>query len=157
MILQPELDCGDPYHKKRCDFRRLIFAPDGRVYSCDQWMNDEQTSLGDIQTDSLTTILNRKHQLWAAMKHFLRKSGNAMACGACEWGHQCGGGCLTCMKYNALLQHARAKGRDEKLWFEETLSDRWSNHNGETYYCDGLRAFRNHVRNVVKQEMADGR
>ena len=29
MILQPEIDLGDPFHKKRCDFRRLIFAPNG--------------------------------------------------------------------------------------------------------------------------------
>ena len=45
-ILQPEIDRGDPFHKKRCDFRRLIFAPDGKVFSCDQWVNDEQTALG---------------------------------------------------------------------------------------------------------------
>ena len=40
MALQPEINLGDPFHKKRCDFRRLIFAPDGMVFSCDQWVND---------------------------------------------------------------------------------------------------------------------
>ena len=60
MVLQPEINLGDPFHKKRCDFRRLIFAPNGKVFSCDQWVNDEKTALGDIHQDSLETILTNK-------------------------------------------------------------------------------------------------
>jgi radical SAM protein with 4Fe4S-binding SPASM domain len=155
MILQPEIDRGDPFHKKRCDFRRLIFAPDGLAFSCDQWLNEEKTALGDIRTDSLESILERKALLWEQIKRGVRKSGEAMGCGKCEWGRQCGGGCLTCMKYNALLLQSRAKGLPDSRWAEQHLPAEWSEIKGETYYCDGLRAFRRHVREAVQRETID--
>jgi radical SAM protein with 4Fe4S-binding SPASM domain len=152
MVLQPEMDRGDPLHKKRCDLRRLIFSPDGRVFSCDQWVNDEHTALGDIHRDSLAEILKKKADLWADIKERLRRSGNAMACGKCDWGHQCSGGCLTCMQYNTLLLQARAQGLPDHRWGEAGLTTGW-NLRGETYYCDGLRAFRRHVQEAVLQEL----
>ena len=155
MILQPEIDRGDPYHKKRCDFRRLIFAPNGRAFSCDQWVNDDKTALGDIHQDSLDLILKNKALRWQEIKWRLRRSGELMACGECEWGRQCGGGCFTCMKYNAMLLRARALGLDDTRWAEAELSPSWDAIKGETYYCEGLRAFRRHVREAVKRELAD--
>jgi uncharacterized protein len=155
MALQPEIDRGDPFHKKRCDFRRLIFAPNGWAFSCDQWLNDEQTALGDIRVDSLEKILERKARLWEEIKRRLRVSGEVMGCGQCEWGRQCGGGCLTCMKYNALLHQARARGLPDSRWFEGQLPARWNEIKGETYYCEGLRAFRRHVREAVQRELRD--
>ncbi len=154
LILQPEIDRGDPFHKKRCDFRRLIFAPNGKVFSCDQWVNDQDTALGDIHRDSLEAILQRKALLWAEIKHHLRHSGDQMACSQCAWGRQCGGGCFTCMKYNAMVMQARCAGLPANRWIEATLPPQWYEVNGETYYCEGLRAFRNHVRDAIRKELA---
>jgi serine-type anaerobic sulfatase-maturating enzyme len=155
MALQPEINLGDPFHKKRCDFRRLIFAPDGKVFSCDQWVNDDQTALGDINQDSLATILTHKAALWEQIKQRIRRSGNHMACGGCEWGRQCIGGCFTCMKYNAMLLCARSEGLPDNRWVDAVLPPAWEEVRGETYFCEGLRAFRRHVREVVRGELAD--
>jgi uncharacterized protein len=155
MALQPELNLGDPFHKKRCDFRRLIFAPDGKVFSCDQWVNDAKTALGDICQDSLASILTRKDLLWEKIKQEIRRSGKDMACGSCDWGRQCGGGCFTCMKYNALLLRARSEGLPNSRWADAVLPPAWDRVRGETYFCEGLRAFRLHVREAVRRELAD--
>ena len=155
MALQPEINLGDPYDKKRCDFRRLIFAPDGLVFSCDQWVNDEKTALGDIHQDSLATILTNKDVLWEKIKQRIRRSGKHMACGSCDWGRQCGGGCFTCMKYNALLLRARSEGLPDHRWADAVLPPAWDKVRGETYFCEGLRAFRRHLREVVRRELAN--
>ena len=155
MALQPEIDLGDPFHKKRCDFRRLIFAPNGKVFSCDQWVNDEKTALGDIHQDSLATILTNKDVLWEQIKQRIRRSGEHMACGGCEWGRQCGGGCFTCMKYNAMLLRVRSEGLPDNRWAEAVLPPAWDEVRGETYFCEGLRAFRHHLREAVRRELAN--
>ncbi len=154
MILQPGINMGDPFHKKRCDVRRTIFAPDGKVYSCDQYVNDEKTALGDIRKDSLYDILKKKAQLWEEIKRLVRKSGDKMACSSCEWGSQCSGGCMTCMKYSSLLLNARKDGVPDNKWFESEIASPLSDVSGEFYYCDGLRAFRSHVKEAVKQELS---
>jgi radical SAM protein with 4Fe4S-binding SPASM domain len=154
MALQPEINLGDPFHKKRCDFRRLIFAPDGKVFSCDQWVNDAKTALGDIHQDSLATILTNKDVLWEQIKQRIRRSGKHMACGGCEWGRQCIGGCFTCMKYNAMLLRARSEGLPDHRWADAVLPPAWNEVRGETYFCEGLRAFRHHVREAVRRELA---
>jgi uncharacterized protein len=156
MILQPEIKRGDPFHKKRCDFRRTIFDPNGRAFSCDQYVNDDKTALGDIQKDSMENILEKKARLWEEIKKHIRKSGDKMACASCEWGSQCNGGCITCMKYNALLLSARAQGLPDHRWFEAELASPLREVSGETYYCDGLRAFRHYVKEAVKQELSYG-
>jgi radical SAM protein with 4Fe4S-binding SPASM domain len=155
MALQPEINLGDPFHKKRCDFRRLIFAPDGLVFSCDQWVNDARTALGDIRQDSLETILTHKGVLWEQIKARIRRSGKHMSCGSCEWGRRCGGGCFTCMKYNAMLLSARSAGLPDHRWPDAVLPPAWDEVRGETYFCEGLRAFRTHVREAVRRELAD--
>jgi radical SAM protein with 4Fe4S-binding SPASM domain len=146
---------GDPFHKKRCDFGRLVFAPNGMVFSCDQWLNDEKTALGDIHRDPLEDILREKADRWEEIKRRLRKSGTHMSCATCEWGRQCGGGCLTCMKYHVLLLGARARGLLDRHWAESVLPDPWEKIRGETYYCEGLRDFRRHLREAVQRELAD--
>ena len=155
MALQPEINLGDPFHKKRCDFRRLIFAPNGRVFSCDQWVNDEKTALGDIHRDSLAAILTNKDALWEQIKLTIRWSGKQMACGGCDWGRQCGGGCFTCMKYNAMLLSARSAGLPDDRWADAVLPPAWDEVRGETYFCEGLSAFRRHLREAVRRELAN--
>jgi uncharacterized protein len=154
MILQPELNCGDPFHKKRCAPGRLIFDPQGRAFSCDQYVNDDRTALGDINSDRLEVILDRKFQLWDEIKHKIRRSKEVMACARCLWGRQCSGGCLACMKYNALLLQARKEGLPDNCWHEARLPEKLQKISGETYYCDGLRLFREHVKDVVTKELA---
>lgn len=154
MILQPEINLGDPFRKKRCDLRRTIFAPNGKVYSCDYYVNDEKTALGDIRKDSLQEILERKAFLWEEIKRHVRKSGDNMACSSCTWGSQCSGGCITCMKYNARLLGARAEGLPDNRWFEKEPMSPLREVSGEFYYCDGLRAFRSHVKEAVARELA---
>jgi uncharacterized protein len=155
MALQPDLEFGDPYDKKRCDFRRLIFSPTGKVFSCDQYINDDSTAVGDIRKDSLTDILARKARQWEMIKRHIRQSSDHMACGSCHWGRQCGGGCLTCMKYNACLTIARRQGLPHDRWHEMELPAELTQMRGETYYCDGLRTFRRHVRQAVKAALND--
>lgn len=92
MILQPELKLGNPFHKKRCDTGRTIFDPHGKVYACDQYINTEEFSLGDICRDSLENIMEKKLQLWENIKLYIRKSRDEMACCVCEWGSRCIGG-----------------------------------------------------------------
>jgi uncharacterized protein len=155
LALRPDIDLGDPFHKKRCDFRRLIFAPDGRVFSCDQWVNDDRTALGDIHRDSLATMLTTKAVLWEQIKQGVRRSGKHMACGDCDWGRQCGGGCFTCMQYNVRLLRARSEGLPDNCWAEAGLPPAWDGIRGETYFCKGLRAFRHHLREAVRRELAN--
>jgi hypothetical protein len=64
---------------------------------------------------------------------------------------------LSCMKYNALLLHARSEGLPDHRWYEAELGSPLRDIAGETYYCDGLRAFRRHVKEAVERELSNGR
>jgi len=152
MVLQPRVNLGDPLHKKRCDHWRTIFHPSGRVYSCDQYINDERTALGDIRTDSLESILKKKAKLWEAIKRHVRGSGKEMACSVCEWGNRHMGGCLSCMKFSARLLAARTAGRPDEEWYKAKSGAFLDAVAGETYYCDGLRRFRGHVKDAIERE-----
>ena len=59
------------------------------------------------------------------------------------------------MKYNAMLLRARSQGLPDSRWAEVALPPAWDEIRGETYYCKGLKAFRNHVREVVRRELAN--
>lgn len=155
MILQPDLILGDPYHKKRCDFRRTIFDPKGFAFSCDQYVNDARCALGNIHNDSIQSIMAKKHRLWEDIKRHVRISSENMACHKCAWGRQCSGGCMTCMKYNALLLYARSNNLADDRWFEGQLPPSLETIEGEFYYCDGLRSFREHVKKAVEKELVN--
>ena len=154
MILQPETDKGNPFHKRRCSLGRLIFAPDGKVYPCDQYLYDPANVLGDITRDSLKTILRKRALLWSEIKTGIRRSGKQMACFTCEWGRRHSGGCMTCLKYNTLLMLVRARGMPHREWVGADLPPFLKNIRGETYYCEGLRLFRAHVKKTIQREMA---
>lgn len=154
MILQPDLIWGDPFHKKRCDFRRTIFDPKGFAFSCDQYINDACCALGNIHKDSIQSIMAKKNRLWEDIKRHVRISSEQMACHTCVWGRQCSGGCMTCMKYNARLLSARSKGLSDARWVEGHLPPSLETIEGEFYYCDGLRLFREHVKKAVQKELA---
>ncbi len=153
IILQPEFKAGSPFHKKRCHLDRTIFSWDGNAYFCDYYVNDDKTALGNIKTDSMEDIIARRESLWKEIKQHIRKSEKNMACASCEWGCQCIGGCLTCMKYNAMLIDARAKGLPDNRWYEGELPLPLQKISGETYYCEGLKKFRNHVKKAVTAEL----
>ncbi|WP_022666588.1 radical SAM/SPASM domain-containing protein [Desulfospira joergensenii] len=154
MILRPGIDKGSPYHKRRCSLGRLIFAPDGKVYPCDQYINDSRTALGDITRDSLKALLRRRAALWSGIKARIRKSAGNMDCFDCEWGRRHAGGCMTCLKYNTLLVLARHQGLPDNQWFKADLPPFLEKIKGETYYCSGLKVFRAHVKQAVHKEMA---
>jgi len=156
MILQPEVSRGNPFHKKRCAFGRTIFAPDGRVYSCDMYLNDAGTALGDINKEPLSEILAKKRRLWEEIKRQVRRSARSMGCSSCEWGKRCNGGCLCCLKYNDRLLSARQGGIPDHRWFEAQGSAALQKLSGETCYCAGLRAFRTHVQAAVRRELGHG-
>ena len=148
----------DPFHKKRCHFTRTIFTYDGNVYSCDQYINDEKSSLGNVHTHALKDIVMRKAVLWENIKQKVRgdRPQNAFACPSCEWSQECAGGCMTCMKYNSLLLTAREQGLEDEQWVEITSQPTpLDSIYGEFYYCSGLIRFRHHVREVVMEAMAD--
>jgi len=153
MILQPEINKGDPFYKKRCNLGRTVFDSNGRVYSCDQYVNDDNTALGHIHSDSLQDILDRKDVLWQEIRRHIRQSASMMSCFACEWGHRCRGGCITCMKYNAMLLRARANGLADTEWHATNSKTILSDISGETYYCEGLRTFRSYLKHAVEKEL----
>lgn len=151
MILMPELDRGDPVHKKRCDPGRIIFDPRGRAFSCDQYVNDDLTSLGHICHDSIEDIMNKKIRLWEEIKNHIRGDGSKMACNSCVWGRRHMGGCITCMKYNAMLLDARSRGLSH--WKDGHLPTFMKQISGETYYCNALKTFRAHAEQAIKKEL----
>ena len=59
------------------------------------------------------------------------------------------------MKYNAMLLRARSEGLPDNRWADAVLTSAWDEVRGETYFCEGLRAFRHHVRQAVRRELAD--
>lgn len=154
MVLQPQLDLGDPYDKRRCDIRRTIFDPHGNVYGCDQYINDPQTALGNIVSDNLEPMMAAKIRLWEEIKRQVRHAGDSMACGSCRWGRQCSGGCVTCMKYISRLTRARGRGRPDADWIDMTHNEGLAAITGEFYYCDALRALREHVNQSIAQQMS---
>jgi uncharacterized protein len=153
MVLQPEMDLGEPYDKRRCDLCRTIVAPDGYVYSCDQYINDPQTALGNIETDDLEKIFQAKMHLWEKMKKHIRQASDRMACNDCAWGRRCNGGCMTCMKYNSQLAYAQNCGMPIADWMMASQDPSLAEISGEFYYCDALRALRKHVEESIAQQI----
>ena len=158
-VLKPVRYFPNPLHKKRCHLGRTIFDPKGVVFACDQYVNDPATAIGDIRRDSVAAIMRRKAAEWDRVKRVIRRSPVAMACQTCEWGSSCRGGCLTCLKYNSMLLDARAKGLPDDHWPMASVAEPLRQLAGETYYCDALRALRDHIRREVRRELAkdDGR
>lgn len=159
-VYEENLERGDPFHKKRCHITRTIFGPNGNVYSCDQYINDEKSSLGNVHKDNLKDIILRKAALWESIKQNIRgeRSKSTFACPSCEWAAQCAGGCVTCMKYNSLLLSTRESGLDDSQWVEllEEPTPLDSIY-GEFYYCSGLIDFRAHVRTAIEHELRGAR
>jgi hypothetical protein len=59
------------------------------------------------------------------------------------------------MKYNAMLLRARSEGLPDNRWADAVLPPAWDEVRGETYFCKGLRAFRHHLREAVRRELAN--
>lgn len=97
--------------------------------------------------------MRRKAALWDAIKIGVRKSAEAMACSTCDWGLSCMGGCLTCMKYNAMLLAARARGLPDDRWRDMPVPASLGDLAGETYYCEALRGLRRHIKAAVRREL----
>ena len=155
IVYEKEKPLGDPFHKKRCHTTRTVIAPNGNVYSCDQYINDEKSSLGNLHSDSLTEIIVRKARLWEQIKRGIRgkRKRSSFACTSCDWAEQCAGGCVTCMKYNSLLLTAREQGLQDSQWVE-LLDDPTPLDSlyGEFYYCSGLIRFREHINQAIAKE-----
>jgi uncharacterized protein len=139
--------------KKRCSLDRIIIDPTGNMFSCDMYINNEKTALGNINRDPIDEIFKKKNALWKDIKTYFRKGNNAFKCLTCEYGHSCPGGCLTCMKYNFLVLkgysfESPAVIEDINTFFSENFPDC-----GETYYCRALKTYRKHIEREVKKEM----
>lgn len=143
--------------KKRCSEERTIIDPVGNVYSCDMYLNNEKTSLGNINTDPLDTILERKYALWEKIKKVFRKGGNGYQCVECPYGDMCPGGCMTCMKYNYLVLKGYSLDdpshiKEINLFFNKNFSDC-----GDAYYCGSFKKYRDHIGAEVKKEVASSK
>jgi len=158
IVYEEDLPRGDPFHKKRCHTSRTLFASDGNVYSCDQYINDAKSSLGNVHTENLKDIILRKATLWESIKTNIRgkRTPSKFACPSCEWSAQCAGGCVTCMKYSSLLLSTRERGLDDSRWTELLdESTPLDSIYGEFYYCSGLIDFRAHVREAIQKELSE--
>jgi len=153
MVLRQETFFRNPMHKKRCSPGRTIFNPQGLVFACDQYVCDPATAIGDIHHNSVATLMRRKAALWDSIKTVIRKAPEAMACSRCDWGRLCMGGCLTCMKYNAMLLAARAEGLPDECWRDMPVPPSLAALSGETYYCEALRGLRRHIGDTVDREL----
>ncbi|WDP91930.1 MAG: radical SAM protein [Desulfobacter sp.] len=155
IALQPELDFGNPFHKRRCSMGRTIIDPDGLVFACDQYVNDEKTALGHICRDNISEMLGKKHRQWEEIKARIRGSSGQMACSRCQAAHTCSGGCMTCARYTAKLLAARAKGLPDRCWVNQPLPAPLARIRGEFYYCDALRQLRSHIKKAVAEELVN--
>jgi uncharacterized protein len=155
-VLKPERCFPNPLHKKRCHYGRVIFDPNGRVFQCDQHINDAGTALGDIRRDTLATIMRRKACAWDRIKRVVRHSSAEFACAQCEWATSCIGGCLTCLKHNSMLLDVRRKGLPDHSWPRGSVAPALHEYTGESYYCEALRALRAHIREEVRRELPPG-
>jgi uncharacterized protein len=155
MLLQPDVVRGVPYDKRRCDIRRTIIDPEGYVYSCDQYINDHDTALGHISTDELTHMVDKKLRLWEDIKRHVRHRSDSMGCHTCRWGRQCSGGCITCMRYHSRLARARKAGRTMADWIHMPESPELADVTGEFYYCDALRALRDHASACIAHQLPE--
>lgn len=152
-ILCPEVRMDSVIDKKRCSVFRTIIDPSGRVYSCDQYINDENTSLGNINEQSLEEIMNKKFALWEKIKTIFRKDTGNYLCNSCEYGNMCGGGCLTCMKYNSLiLKRLSINKMPEETEYD--LLNQFFPDSGDSIYCQAYKIYRPHIEKCVKEEMA---
>lgn len=154
-ILRPEEGFDSIPDRKRCSPFRTIIDPHGRVFSCDQYVNDDRTALGDITHDSLDVMLEKKDALWERIKHRFRKGETGYGCTQCRHNRICGGGCLTCMRYNSLLLQGGSLDdpcpANEGDLFARSFPDC-----GDSYYCSAFRMYRDHIAACVKEEMASG-
>jgi len=152
-VLDPQRYFPNPIHKKRCHPGRTIFDPKGRAFVCDQHINDDSTSLGDIRRDSLPVIMHRKANAWNRIKQVVRHSPSEMACSTCVWGTTCNGGCVACLKANSMLMDARSKGMPDHFWPKGEQAARLQEFTGESYYCEAMRGLRAHIQKEVRREL----
>jgi uncharacterized protein len=153
ILLSPEGKKRSIPDKKRCSPFRTIIDPRGRVFSCDQYVNDEHTALGNINEESLETIMDKKFKRWEEIKTFFRKDGNDFACHSCPYGDRCHGGCVTCMKYNYFTLKGYPLKNECKTQAQEVFNKYFSN-TGDSMYCRAYRLYREHIEKCVTEEMA---
>jgi len=152
-VLDPQRYFPNPVHKKRCHPGRTIFDPKGRVFACDQHINDPGTAIGDIRHDSMSAIMRRKADAWSRIKRVVRHSSSEMACSTCAWGTTCNGGCLACLKANSMLMDVRGKGLPDRSWPKGNQAARLRELTGESYYCEAMRGLRAHIQEEVRREL----
>ena len=151
-VLRPEEGFDSTADRKRCSPFRTIIDPHGRVFSCDQYVNNDETALGLITRDALDGMLAKKDALWERIKLRFRKGPAGYPCHECRHKRICGSGCLTCMRYNSLL--LRGGSLDDAVGddgFAQSFPDC-----GDSYYCKAFRMYRDHIATRVKEEMARG-
>lgn len=139
--------------KKRCLNERTIIDPQGRVFSCDMYVNNEQTALGDINKDSIEEIMARKFALWEQIKTAFRKEDSAFKCLWCAYGDTCSGGCMTCMKYNYLVLKGFSLENPDEVRQINAFFARHFPDCGDAYYCRAFRKYRQHIAQRVKAAM----
>ncbi|MCE1245069.1 MAG: radical SAM protein [Firmicutes bacterium] len=152
LALCPDIKVTSIKDKKRCSEFRTIFDPYGRVYSCDMYINNEKTSLGNINEDSISLIIARKQHVWERIKDIFRSDDKIFNCHSCSYGDRCSGGCLTCMKYNAALSMGYTLENMPEVMCEDYFSKTFPN-NGASFYCEAYRKCGIHIEQAVYQEM----
>lgn len=152
LMLCPEVRMEVVENKKRCSEFRTIFDPSGNVYSCDQYVNTETASLGNINAEPLEIIMNRKYDLWEKIKKAFRSPENNYLCKSCEYGKMCSGGCLTCMKYNSLILKGYSIGNLPPVGSFDQISENFPE-TGDSIYCRSYKIYRKHIEKCVNEEM----
>ncbi len=102
-------------------------------------------------------MVDEKLRLWEEIKRHVRHSSEDMGCQACRWGRQCSGGCITCMRYHSRLARARQAGLTRADWIGMPDSPDLADVSGEFYYCDALRALRDHASACISRQMPEKR
>lgn len=154
-VLAPVDTSRDIVDKKRCSTHRTIIDPDGWVFGCDMYVNTEKTALGNINTDPLDEIMERKYAMWEDIKTLFRKGDNVFNCNSCKYGYTCSGGCMTCMKYNYLTIKGYTLEDPPDL---EEINNFFSTNFpdcGDAYFCKAFKIYRKHIEEVVRKEMAN--
>lgn len=111
-------------HSRSCNDKFLSIGPLGDVYPCGRFDGNETFNLGNINTDSVETILEK-----AKASSFSSRTKMLSSCGKCEYGKVCNGGCM----HNGYMR-------------KENIFDK-------DYYCKSYKMMFGHIFDEVKKEL----
>lgn len=102
----------------------LGFAPDGKVYACDNLVGDERYYLGTVQEQTLSDMLT-DHPIVEQL--CCRSMEERRRCLECKYKDMCGGLCITQLDWNDEKEHPICEFRKRMIPYLVQLSEQYPN------------------------------